>query len=899
MANDNLGNIERAILVTLPKDGIADEAEVQRLVEQFRNIFPISDDERDALIRKLHARLAIKMDLGTAIVEKGHLPWLLSRKPKINPFFWDRYSKYLFREGWPPGIANTLDRVTDEVLDLLGDPIREGTWGRRGLVMGDVQSGKTATYTALCCKAADTGYRLVILLTGTLESLRRQTQERLDAGFVGLDSSGLLSQQRQRRAVGAGLLDQSRAAGVFTSRLADFSKDRMTQLNFRLNAFNEPILVVVKKNKKILQNLENWLRDYNANAEGKIDTPVLLIDDEADNASVNTRSGDQDPTAVNERIRALLQLFYRSSYVGFTATPFANIFIDPDSDHDMIGNDLFPRDFIYALEAPTNYIGPDKIFADDSLLNALRVIEDAESVFPLKHKSSLVVDALPSSLEEAVRVFVITNAIRDLRDEGTTHRSMLINVSRFTDVQTQVAQLVDEKLRVLQSDIRNYSKLSALEALRNRNISALKSTYEKEFSDSGISWPDVQNALLQAALPVVVKAVNQRTGAASLDYSSYREHGLRVIAVGGNSLSRGLTLEGLSTSYFFRNSQMYDTLLQMGRWFGYRDGYEDLCALWLTEEAMHWYAHITLAVEELREEIKRMFRNQLTPKDFGLKVRAHPDSLIVTARNKMRTAQTIVRDVSLSCTGLETPRLYSNANRIGANASALRDLILELGKAGIAREESPWESKNSLWRNVPRQVISGFLRRFASHPLNFSFQNEDLAAFIEKTAEPKLRVWDIVLPNGDEKTSEFAGIPYRPQRRNVTTDSGSILVSGSKARVGSRGVEREGIDKDVVEQALAQYRALEGKRSMPDHKYREVRARPLLLLHIVSPYLDERPLDTGGTPLVALGLSFPTFDDHEIASRAVYRVNLVEWRNLFELEADDDDPDEEVGGAVA
>jgi hypothetical protein len=112
-------------------------------------------------------------------------------------------------------------------------------------------------------------------------------------------------------------------------------------------------------------------------------------------------------------------------------------------------------------------------------------------------------------------------------------------------------------------------------------------------------------------------------------------------------------------------------------------------------------------------------------------------------------------------------------------------------------------------------------------------------------------------------------------------------------------VEREGIDKDVVEQALAQYRALEGKRSMPDHKYREVRARPLLLLHIVSPYLDERPLDTGGTPLVALGLSFPTFDDHEIASRAVYRVNLVEWRNLFELEADDDDPDEEVGGAVA
>ena len=388
MENDSIGNIERAVLVTLPQGRAADEAEVQGLVEKFRQIFPISDGERDTLIRRLHARLAIRMDLGTAIVERGHVPWLLNRKPTIDPFFWDRYAKYLFREGWPPAIVNTFDRVTDDVLDLLGDPRQDGTWRRRGLVMGDVQSGKTATYTALCCKAGDAGYRLVILLTGTLESLRRQTQERLDAGFVGLDSSGFLSQERQRRAVGAGLLDQSRAAGVFTSRHGDFSTARMTQLNFRLNAFKEPILLVVKKNKKILQNLENWLRDYNADNDGQIDTPLLLIDDEADNASVNTRASDQDPTAINERIRALLKLFYRSSYVGFTATPFANIFIDPDSEHDMVGDDLFPRDFIYSLEAPTNYVGPDRIFADDSTLNALRVISDAEAVFPLSHKSA-------------------------------------------------------------------------------------------------------------------------------------------------------------------------------------------------------------------------------------------------------------------------------------------------------------------------------------------------------------------------------------------------------------------------------------------------------------------------------------------------------------------------------
>jgi len=167
---------------------------------------------------------------------------------------------------------------------------------------------------------------------------------------------------------------------------------------------------------------------------------------------------------------------------------------------------------------------------------------------------------------------------------------------------------------------------------------------------------------------------------------------------------------------------MYDTLLQMGRWFGYRDGYDDLVTLWLTEEAMHWYAHITLAVQELREEIKRIFRNHLTPKDFGLKVRAHPDSLIVTARSKNAHRSDYRERRILSCTGIETARLFSNADTIAANESALRDLILDLGKAGIVREESPWESKNSLWRGVPPRIVSGLLRRFTTHPLNFSFR---------------------------------------------------------------------------------------------------------------------------------------------------------------------------------
>src|ERR1035438_8261726 len=259
-----------------------------------------------------------------------------------------------------------------------------------------------------------------------------------------------------------------------------------------------------------------------------------------------------------------------------------------------------------------------------------------QAIFPEKHRSDLIVASLPASLEEALRSFIIGTTIRDLRGEGPTHRSMLVNVSRFTAVQDQVATLVHTLLANSQKDIRNYSQLPSSEALNNTTIAGLRETWKREFGNDAIPWAQVQPALLNAALPIVVQAVNQRTGAASLDYAKHSATGLRVIAVGGNSLSRGLTLEGLSTSYFYRNSQMYDTLLQMGRWFGYRDGYSDVCRLWLSEEAIQWYSHITTATEELRAEVKKMRRKNATPREFGLKVRAHPDSLIVTAQNKMR-----------------------------------------------------------------------------------------------------------------------------------------------------------------------------------------------------------------------------------------------------------------------
>lgn len=904
----NAEQIERMIIATLPEDRAPTEQELAEQVRRFSSLFPISTEEGSQLLRKLHARFAVRMDQGTALYDETYEPWLNASKPNIDPFYWNRYEAFLLRSKWTRSVTNSLSRVTDEILDLFGDPQRSGKWKRRGLVMGDVQSGKTATYTGLTCKASDAGYRLVILLTGTLENLRKQTQERLDSGFVGLDSSGWLSQQRQTRSIGVGLIDASRTGVVFTSKLKDFNTTLVNQLNFRLDAFRaEPILLVVKKNKRILENLEKWLRELNLGADGLIDTPLLLIDDEADNASVNTRDGDSDPTAINEQIRKILRIFKRSTYVGFTATPFANIFIDSDTEDEMLGDDLFPRDFIYALEPPTNYLGAEAVFLGDYGEQLLRFIEDAAPVFPSPHQSTLVVDSLPESLYEALRCFILSNAIRDLRGEGASHRSMLVNVSRFTNVQNQVAVILDDALRQIQKDIQNYSQLPPEKALQNGSLTALRKTWEREFDGQEFEWERVQNALVVAALPIAVQSVNQSKGSAALDYAKHQTHGLRIIAVGGNSLSRGLTLEGLAVSYFYRNSQMYDTLLQMGRWFGYRDQYSDLCRLWLTEDACNWYEHITEATVELRQEIKRMRQQGMTPKDFGLKVREHPDSLIVTARNKMRSARTVERILSVSGQSIETPRLFRDPDTIRNNATAVRDFVTKIEANGIERGFSLVGSGNTLWQNVPREYVSELLRRFKAHPLNMAFQGDAIAKFVDEDLSGALKVWDVVLPNGSEKTTDLiAGLAYRPETRNVTYTPSDLKISGKSARIASRGIEREGIPPDVVRKVDADYKAKEPTKNTPDKEYRRARTRPLLVIHSIVPYKNNAtdrtdpegprvPLEIDAKPLMGLGISFPEFDEGSSQRRMSYKVNTVEWRNWFSEEiGDDQDLDDEV-----
>jgi len=924
-----------AVVSVLPLEPPPSEADIDRILAGISTGLGATSETTLEARRLLHARFAIRMDLGATLVgTDDHVKWLDARRGAIDPFYWTRYRELLLRGGWAPRVAATLDRSTDELLDLLGDPAAKHAWKRRGLVVGDVQSGKTASYAALICKAADAGYRMIILLTGTLENVRRQTQERLDAAFIGFDSRDFLgkTQLKHKRHIGVGLINGARDGVVFTSRDNDFRKNAASALNISLDAVREPVLVVTKKNKGVLNRLSSWLRAHNADRDGKIDLPLLLIDDEADNASINTRQNPNETTAINRAIRDLLGLFKRSSYVGFTATPFANIFVDPSSTDEMLGDDLFPRDFIHVLEPPTNYVGMNRLFPRDDpedpgqsfpeQQTVIRPIEDGDAWLPATHKKEAEPEGLPETLLLAYRCFLLSCAIRDLRASegadgrgGGIHRSMLVNVSRFTAVQNRVADALHLQLEETRRAVRLHGAMKpAAAAAQSSEIAALAKVFDKEFRDCGFTWAVVLGRLHDAIGPIRVQAVNQGTGAASLDYSvTEKPPGVRVIAVGGNSLSRGLTLEGLSTSYFLRNAKAYDTLLQMGRWFGYRDGYADLCRLWLTDEADGWYRHVAEATAELKRDFARMKRRKATPREFGLRVRTHPDTLIITARNKMATGVDIVgeRDISLMGRGIESARLYSDRSRNEENLQIVQKFAETLLASKGNAEPSPFAGA-VLWKSVPASIVADLLDTFLVHPLNFDFQGDSIAAFLREAAEKGdslLAEWTVAfLTEGNGDAVGIAALPaitIRAKHRQVkvTREDGSLLVSGKSARVGSTPDLRHGLPEAKANQiAETQRRENPDQKKIPEDAYRAEMTSPLLLVYLLQGTERVKAPETrkpgsyrDGLVLPALGLHFPGGKDPDAPKHLVkYRLNKVAQAELLPPDIEEEGVDDDL-----
>lgn len=895
------------------------------------------DDDIKDLVNDLEYEVSVRHTQGCAIFNDYETLHNWYSKLKLNQQpFWERYRRFLLeKSSLDERSIDILDHKTlPNILNCLADPNEQFEGKRtpcRGLIIGDVQSGKTSTYIGLICKAADAGYKVIILLAGTTESLRQQTQERIDEGIIGYTFPKDIKQSTGVK-VGVGEYTSTRPASAFTSVQRDFvgSADKLAT---SIHLHNSIVVFVCKKNVSVLHKLYKWIEEQNMDVvKGYVDAPMLLIDDEADNASVNTKLDETDPTKTNKIIRNICNLFKNSTYVGFTATPFANIFIDPESVDSMKQADLFPENFIYSLPTPSTYIGAKKIFyPNGDYYSNLRFISDiVEPDYSSEEYKEMVnedVDTLnsgtfyylhkkewdgifPDSLREATLCFFIANTMRDLRGDISAPRSMLINMSRFVKVQRvicdHIVDIYNSVLSVLKYDFSekdsenvNIPLYKELEKLLNTHFSHVNDISSKRVLN--------KKALLDAISNIQIVVVNGSKTSSKLDYKS-NPH-LRVIAIGGLALSRGLTLEGLLTSYFYRNTATFDVLMQMGRWFGYRRKYEDLFQIWTSQSSALWYAEIAEASELLKEDIQKMYEQHLTPKDFGLKVRDNCEALQITASNKMRSASQFQFRVAYYGNMYDTPYLSLNAENNKENLRVTQELAKDLFRKGYEyrfadverhRNDDPFSisiTDSRYFSNVPKSVVRDYLTRIKCSLLNMNFNIESILNFIDDDNNTGLDNWDIVFEGGDGtslcKIQELSNI--RCIKRAIYDNGNAVQISSRRRILGTRE-GRFCLDADSIKKAETECRNIwisngmskeeAFKKDIPVKayfKYLKDR-KPVLVILLIEPEVKpEEPgksngkafkdfvKDTKGHQLIAFAIGFPGVRGEEAA--VTYQVN--------------------------
>jgi hypothetical protein len=903
--------------------------EIEDAVDEVLKMKYFINENREMLIRRAEELYTIRQDDWKSIVkEDENNPWLAEKRTSIDfaNGFWGNYKQYLEEEkNYSPDVINKLDLLTDEILNNLFDPTLRIKINKKGLVVGQVQSGKTGNYTGLICKAADAGFGLIIVLAGIHNNLRSQTQLRIDESFLGFDTKHkrALITKNIRIGVGQPGYSNKKVAHSLTSseEKGDFNQGVANSLGLNFET-SDTLIAVIKKIPGPLRQIYGWL-SANAKEDSELrkairEKAILVIDDEADNASINTNKKEREPTRINGQIRDIINLFNKSAYVGYTATPFANIFIPLDDQN------LFPRNFIKNIPAPSNYIGPEKVFgfspleedeASNTVLPIVNRINDYSGFVPDRHKKDdQLPSSLPESLKTAIRCFIITCAIRRLRGQTSVHNSMLIHVSRFQRWQDFITdlvsnQLVDYRNRIDQNDnttlelFRNTfeTDLNGYKSYASISEQILNSSLKEIDSQITVhKWSDVLEYLNEAVQRIKVRAIHGGSGEA-LDYYDHKD-GLSVITVGGNKLSRGLTLEGLSVSYYLRASRMYDTLMQMGRWFGYRGGYVDLCRLFTSRELNEWFCHITQASEELREEFDYMSDIAgSTPEQYALKVRMHPGVLQISATNRMRSAITV--QISWAGRLVESYEFKKDISVIDNNLRNTEKFI-----AGLQANFIP-KPNAFVWYDIPAEQIINFFEGIQSV--------ENL-----KKAEPRKIIQFITtqLRNG-ELTHWRVALMSKPNAKN----NSHFVVSGNNVSIGQW--KRTEDDKNSSEQLYYlrkshiispsdefidftdeeyeramiltnQQRKKEGEAMYPNGQIvrNELRnpRNPLLLVYLLDPEesLEKYPLPKGANPFVGYAISFPKSNFNAPVSYAVNeelldRFDVVE--EDFEDYGDDED----------
>lgn len=889
------------------------------------------DEKYSIALRDVRYNFRTIMNPSMSIQNEYKDTWL--NEKRIEEIGWDndekkiktyrgRYLLYLEKKlGRSKSMINETERSSLEIIKKIGDPKNTNNFFVKGLVVGSVQSGKTSNFNAVVNSSIDVGYKLIIVLSGIMEDLRRQTQIRTEKEVEG-------KMVAQDKFIGVGEISSFGQLGQFTdvnqvilptSTQNDFNRT-MQQAHFSLNNTN---ILICKKNTSVLQNLLLWLNEYLLENNDKHNIPFLIIDDEADNASINNlgHKGSEYANKINGHIRALLALFNRKTYIGYTATPFANILQDwnnkPETkwkvkdsrnnlelEFDQEGN-LFPDDFIELLIPPSNYIGPKNFF--ETRIEDIKKIEpllaepltDYIEYFPERvevlsdgslngvkkynNKSEFDIDPnalsqfgtfknykentratkkddgiegggktkiselfpheIPKSLDEAIKCFIISIAIRLHRRPELIqsklfhpHNTMLIHISRFSDWQCKTKQLIIKKVEKirerLNNDTLNASDSIFIEFERiwikyyayavNNIKEYLPENYEDEYMTK-ISFSEVKQQLVKAIEGIEVKAVNTVENDV-LDYESGEK---KYIVIGGNKLSRGFTLEGLTINYFIRNTNYADTLLQMGRWFGYRPGYLDCCKLFTTAETFEKFDQCTWTIEELEEEFRMLSKAKKKPKDYATKVLTHPGVLTITRPAILKNA--IIEKWSFEDKLLQTTDLLINKKSIETSWNNFKSVYQKY--------------KNKFHYNDFRKSIiletdiNGLEDFLISQSTFVDFPTDSILRFIKKCNEfDKLTNWTIAIKTTGstdnyiyKKDTDFAEdiqLIKRSSKENgkyfdLLKNKNIFKVSGGSSNIlsGGRDMSMTLVESEILK--IEQEFKAKFNKNAPEKVYRE------------------------------------------------------------------------------
>lgn len=805
------------------------EKSLESIIEEVTKFPLIADEiengnlEVESVEKLIREEFTLEYDSDIQVLSDGPIkPWFIDYSKNNSLNRWNAYSMYLQKDKkWNSAVVQQLNKETNLIMDQLFNPqeIQGYAYDIRGMVVGDVQSGKTSNYIGVCSKALDAGYKLIIILAGLHNNLRSQTQARVEEDLLGYRQ--YLDGNNQCK-VGVGKYNKTGVVDKTYTTIdenGDFNKT--VKKHAPTLTAEERLVLVVKKNKAVLQSLIDYLKNQ---PFIKGHYPVLIIDDECDQASINTKKmqsyfkaneqeleegmskkerSEINPTAINEKIRELLNLFNQKVYLGYTATPYANIFIDPDAPQDdRLGRDLFPRDFIISLATSPNYTGVKTFFRDDNNQNYKRhlfkVVTDETDLIERSKRQQPIIKGLNNSIKRAIYDFLIATAIR--RQRGSEdHNSMLIHVSRFNQNQSDVKCLVENYVDTLCRKLKyEESFITEFEEYWHKNFkNSSKYFLGDKFSDD---WEQISNKLLEIAKNDEI-AICEINGYAKevLDYINTKSK--VVIAIGGNKLSRGLTLEGLTVSYYLRGTNTYDTLMQMGRWFGYRKPYLDVCRIYTTQSLMDSFEVVSMAEEELRDLITYMSSIGAKPKDFSLRVQKHP-SLKPTSQNKMRGIQSI----RYSLSGARQQLTALDKRRFEINYKLTERFVDSLAKYQLKERRRG----SYVFDHVPAETVLEFLRGFHVGDDSVKSKNVDpeiWVDYIEKmNAKGELGTWTIGLyslkgNNSEEmkqSTHKFSNYYLELPKRMVHFEGDNILRVKALVAPGAEFVDFDDHHEDFI-----------------------------------------------------------------------------------------------------